>query len=112
MQAYKLQRELADGEAYVAASQQNVITVAADGVSASWNYSNDVTSGNNVVISITIDGAEIFFSEILQPGDVLESFTLPAALEAGSYNAIVASTVYVDGVVARTTRVPATIQVG
>lgn len=112
LQAYMLNRELTDGQAHVASTQGNVITVAADGVSATWNYSNDITSGNNVVISITIDEVEIYRSASLQPGEALEAFQLASALEAGSHNAVVATTVWTDGVATSTTRVPVTVQVG
>ncbi|MBQ3575003.1 MAG: hypothetical protein IJA26_05005, partial [Clostridia bacterium] len=113
LEAYMLERELADGEAHAASTLNDTITVSADGVSAQWNYINNTLSGNAVVITITLDGAEIYKSEALEPGAALNSFTLADALSAGSYEAIVATSVYdANGEYMSSTRVPVGIVVG
>ena len=113
LEAYKLERELADGEAHAASTLDDTITVDADGVTAHWNYINNTISGNAVVLTITAGDEELFVSEALKPGDVLESFTLTRALEAGSYEALVATSVTdAEGAVLSSTRVPVCIVVG
>ena len=113
LEAYKLERELADGEAHAASTLNDTIVVDADGMTAHWNYINNTISGNAVVLTISVDGEELFVSEALKPGDALESFSLTRALEAGSYEALVATSVTdAEGAILSSTRVPVSIQVG
>ena len=111
--AYCLDRELVEGEAYTASTMGDVIRVAADGVHVEWSYTNDSISGNAVVLSILLDGEEIYRSEQLQPGESLQGFALSRALEAGSYEAVAVMRVCdAEGETVSSTRVPVTIQVG
>ena len=113
LKAYMLSRELAEGQAHTASTLDNAIVVAADGVSATWNYSNTLVSGNAVIVTITVDGAEVFASAKLNPGETLNAFTLNAALAAGSYEGVAAATVYdAAGEYVSAARIPVTVIVG
>ena len=108
-----LSRELAEGQAHLASTQDDAIVVAADGVSAAWNYSNNLVSGNAVIVTITVNDAEIFASAKLNPGEALSAFTLNTALEAGSYEGVVTATVYdAAGEYVSATRIPVAVIVG
>ena len=111
--AYRLDRELVEGEAYTASTMGDVIRVAADGVHVEWSYTNDSISGNAVVLSILLDGEEFYRSAQIQPGESVEGIALNRALSAGSYPAVAVMSVYdAEGAVVSATRVPVTIQVG
>lgn len=113
LEVYKLSRVLSAGEAYTASTLEETLVVAADGVSAQWNYTNDTISGNAVVITILVNGEEIYRSEALKPGESIAQFQLAKALEAGTYEAIAVTGVYgTDGSFVHSTRVPVAIQVG
>ena len=71
LEAYKLNRELVEGDAYTASTLGDVLAVAADGVTVEWTYTNDTISGNAVVLSIELDGEELYRSELLNPGESL-----------------------------------------
>ena len=111
--AYRLDRELVEGEAYTASTMGDVIRVAADGVHVEWSYTNDSISGNAVVLSILLDGEELYRSAQIQPGESVEGIALNRALSAGSYPAVAVMSVYdAEDAVVSATRVPVTIQVG
>ena len=112
LEAYRLDRELVEGDAYTASTLGDVLKVA-DGVRVEWSYTNDSISGNAVVLSILLDGEELYRSGRIQPGESLEGITLNRALESGSYEAVAVMSVYdAEGTVVSATRVPVTIQVG
>ena len=113
LEAYRLNRELVEGDAYTASTLGDVLKVAADGVSVEWSYTNDSISGNAVVLSILLDGEELYRSAQIQPGESLEGVALNRALEAGSYEAVAVMSVYdAEGAAVSSTRVPVTVQVG
>ena len=113
LEAYRLNRELVEGDAYTASTLGDVLKVADDGVSVEWSYTNDSISGNAVVLSILLDGEELYRSGLIQPGESLEGVALNRALEAGSYEAVaVMSVCDAEGAAVSSTRVPVTIQVG
>ena len=111
MQAYKLDREPVAGEAHLSTEVNNVIQVAADGVTADWQYANSDLSGNTADVALTVDGEAIWSGE-LKPGETLDGITLDKALEAGEYQAMVVTTVYdAAGEHQLTSRVPVTLNV-
>jgi len=113
LEAYKLERELAAGEAHTAATLENVLAVAEDGKTVTWAYTNDTISGNAVVLTIEMDGEELYRSAALQPGESLPAFELNRVLEAGSYDAVAVAAVYdAEGAFVSSARVPVGIQVG
>ena len=113
LEVYRLARELGEGEAYTASTLNGEIAVAADGTAAQWQYTNDTISGNAVVLSIELDGEEIYRSEPLKPGEDLTEFALARALEPGRYAAVAVMGVYdADGAFVSSTRVPVEISVG
>ena len=113
LEAYRLNRELTEGEAYTASTLSDVLKVADDGVTVEWSYTNDSISGNAVVLSILLDDVEFYRSGLIQPGESLEGITLSRALVNGSYEAVAVMRVCdAEGAVVSSTRVPVTIQVG
>ena len=111
MQAYKLDHAPEAGEAHLATEVNNAIQVAADGVTADWQYANSDLSGNTAAVALTVDGEAIWSGE-LTPGETLDGITLDKALEAGEYQAMVVTTVYDDaGEHQLTSRVPVTLNV-
>ena len=112
MNAYLLSRDLIDGEAHVATSAASEIRVEADGVTAAFDYTNTSVSGNTVVLTIEKDGAEIYRSESIAPGESVSEIALTEALTAGVHDAAAVTTVYnEDGSVQLTSRVPVTLNV-
>ena len=112
VEAYKLSRELTDGDAHTATSVRNVIDVAEDGVTAAWHYDNTAISRNPVVLSLQLDGETIFASEALNPGETLEEITLDKPLEPGTYQAVAVTSIYdADGELQFANRVPVTLNV-
>lgn len=110
--AYKVERAPATGEAHLSTTVDNAIEVAADGVTASWQYANSDLSGNEATIQLLLDGEAIYTSGALKPGEALEDIVLEKPLPAGSHQAIAVTTVYdKDGAPVLTTRVPVTINV-
>ena len=113
LEAYRLNRELTEGEAYTASTLSDVLKVADDGGTVEWSYPNDSISGNAVVLSILLDGEELYRSAQIQPGESVEGIALNRALSTGSYPAMAVMSVYdAEGAVVSATRVPVTIQVG
>ena len=113
LEVYRLARELSEGEAYTASTLDGEIAVAADGTTARWQYTNDAISGNDVVLSIELEGEELYRSEALKPGEGLTEFALARALEPGRYAAVAVMGVYdADGAFVSSTRVPVEICVG
>ena len=49
------------------------------------------------MISVTLDGSEIYRSDVLKPGDCIDGFTLAAPLASGTYDAVVCTEIYADG---------------
>ena len=112
LEAYRVQRDPASGEAHIATAVDNAIEVDADGVTATWQYANSDLSGNAATLSLVLDGEEIYKSGALKPGDVIDSITLEKPLEAGTYQAMAVTTVYDDkGEAQLTSRVPVTLNV-
>ena len=107
LQAYSLSRELTDGEAHAAATLAGEIAIDADGKTARWRYSNDLLSGNEVVLSIEMDGEELYRSEALAPGEAIEQFELSRALEPGEQILTAVTNIYApDGAFLSATRIP------
>ena len=112
LEAYRVQRDPASGEAHIATAVDNAIAVDADGVTATWQYANSDLSGNAATLSLVLDGEEIFKSAALKPGETLETITLDKKLEPGAYKALAVTTVYDEaGEAQLTTRVPVTLNV-
>ena len=112
LEAYLLSRELIDGEAYIRTDAGSVIAIESDGVTGVWSYVNSTISGNTVVLSITLDGEELFRSAPIAPGESLEGIELNRALTAGSHEAVAVTTVQdADGSVQCATRMPVVLEV-
>ena len=112
LEAYRVKRDPASGEAHIATAVENAIEVAPDGVTATWQYSNSDLSGNAATLTLVLDGEEIYKSEALKPGEVIESITLAKPLAPGAYDALAVTTVYDEsGEVQLTSRVPVTLNV-
>ena len=112
LQAYRISRDLADGEAMTSTGAMEVIHVAGDGVTGAWSYTNGTLSGNAVELSIELDGVEIYRSELLEPGDSLAEIALSEPLTAGTHEAVAVTTVYGDdGEAQFASRVPVLIEV-
>ena len=112
MTAYKVEHEPESGEAHLSTAVDNVIQVAADGVTGQWQFVNSELSGNSATISLTLDGETLYTSKALKPGEALESITLEKPLAPGAYKALAVSTVYdKSGEVQLVTRVPVTLNV-
>lgn len=107
IRAYLLSRELQDGEAHSASAIDNEIHIAADGVSAVWNYANTSASGNAVILSVMLEDKTIYTSQLLQPGETIESFTLEEPLSPGEYEGVAITGIYDEaGNALFTNRVP------
>lgn len=112
LEAYLLSRDLTDGEAHTATTADSVIAIASDGVTGAWNYANQIVSGNTVVLSIVLDGAEIYRSEPITPGETLSEIALTTALAAGEYEATAVTAIYdADGAYLFANRIPVTLSV-
>lgn len=112
LEAYLLSRDLTDGEAHTATTADSVIAIASDGVTGAWNYANQIISGNTVVLSIVLDGAEIYRSEPITPGETLSEIALTTALAAGEYEATAVTAIYdADGAYLFANRIPVTLSV-
>ena len=109
LRVYMLARDLSEGEAYTAATLSDCIIVEAGSAHASWGYANNALSGNDVVITLEMDGEELFRSAALKPGETLDTFELNRALEVGEYEAVAIASVYRDGESVSATRVPVKI---
>lgn len=113
LEVYKLARELGAGEAYTASTLEGTLLVDADGKTVRWTYTNDTISGNTVVLTILVDGEEMYRSEALEPGASISGFELVRALEAGEHAAVAVTGVYdAEGNLLHSTRVPLEIKVG
>lgn len=113
LEVYKLARELGAGEAYTASTLEGTLLVDADGKTVRWTYTNDTISGNTVVLTILVDGEEMYRSEALEPGASISGFELVHALEAGEHAAVAVTGVYdAEGNLLHSTRVPVEIKVG
>ncbi len=112
LEAYLLERELGEGEAHSSITAATVIRIGTDGISGEWAYTNNLVSGNSVVLSIEMNGTELFRSETLAPGETLNAVRLNTALEAGSYEAVSVTAIYEeDGTYLFANRVPVTLVV-
>ena len=65
----------------------STIRIAADGVTGAWSYTNRTVSGNTVVLSLSLDGEELYRSEPLAPGEGIEQVELSRPLAPGTYAA-------------------------
>ena len=112
MEAYKLSRELTDGDAHTATSVNNQIEVAADGVTATWHYDNTAISSNPVTLSLVMDGQTIYTSGDVKPGESIDQITLDAPLAPGTYQAMAVTSIYdAEGNLQFANRVPVTLNV-
>ena len=112
VEAYRVDREPAAGEAHSATSVGNEIHVAADGVTASWDYHNTDISSNPVVLSLQVEGETVYTSQPLLPGQSVDTLTLSKPLAPGSHEGLAVSTVYdEEGNVQFANRVPVTVVV-
>ena len=112
VEAYKLSRELTDGDAHTATSVNSVIEVASDGVTAAWHYDNVAIGSNPVTLSLQLDGETLFTSGALKPGESIDEITLSRKLEPGEYQALAVTSVYDKaGELQLTNRVPVTLNV-
>lgn len=110
LEAYKLERELAAGDAHAAATLEETLNVQADGRTVRWAYTNDTISGNAVVLSIRLNDEELYTSAALQPGESLPAFELKRTLETGEYEAVAVASVYdANGEFLSATRIPVKI---
>ena len=94
LQAYSLRRELGEGEAYGAVTQEKEMLITAGKTVVHWQYVNDVRSGNEAVLSFNLDGEEIYCSGALALGKTLSGFELNRALEEGEYEVVAVARVY------------------
>lgn len=112
IEAYKLSRDLTEGDALTATSVHDTIEVDADGVSAQWHYDNTAISAKDVVLSLRMDDEVLYTSDTLKPGESIDAITLNRALTSGQYDAIAVTSVYGDdGELQFTNRVPVTLNV-
>ncbi len=112
VEAYRVQRDPASGEAHIATAVNNAIEVAEDGVTASWQYTNSDLSGNMALLSLVLDDGETVFLTNVKPGETLDGITLDKPLEPGTHQAMAVTTVVDDkGEAQLTTRVPVTLNV-
>ena len=112
VEAYKLDHAPASGEAHLSTAVDNAIEVAADGVTATWQYANSDLSGNAAMIELVLDGEKLYSSGPLKPGETIEGIVLDKPLAPGSYEATVVTTVYdADGAQQFSSRVPVTVNV-
>jgi hypothetical protein len=106
-----VEREPESGEAHLSTEVDSDIRVAADGVTAEGQYTNNDASGNTVAVTLVVDG-ETVFTRTLKPGEAIDGFTLEKPLAAGVHEAMVVTTVKDNaGENVMTTRVPVTISV-
>ena len=111
LRVYMLSRDLSDGDAYTATTLGGDIHLSTDQTQVEWNYTNNSISGNEVVISLTLDDEELFRSASLKPGESLTELTLNHALQVGTYEAVVVASVYDNGEIVSATRTPIEITV-
>lgn len=112
LQAYLLSRELTDGQAFASTDAASTIHVSADGETAVWFYTNRAISGNSVVLSVVLDGVELYRSEPVAPGERIEHFTLSEKLSAGTYSAMAVTAAQdAQGETLFSSRVPVEIEV-
>ena len=112
LEAYRLYRDLAAGEAHSATTAASVIEIAADGVTGTWNYENRDLSGNAVVLSILMGLTELYRSESIAPGERIEEIRLSQPLSAGAYEAVAVTAIYdADGNYLFANRIPVTLDV-
>ena len=112
LEAYRLYRDLAAGEAHSATTASSVIEIAADGVTGTWNYENRDLSGNAVVLSILMGQTELYRSESIAPGERIEEIRLSQPLSAGAYEAVAVTAIYdADGNYLFANRIPVTLDV-
>ena len=99
--------------ARAARAAKAAVQVANDGVTGTCSIGNDALSGNNVVISIQdMNGAELYRSEAMKPGETLNSVTLTAPQAPGAHDVMIVTTIYDDnGNIQQRTRMPAVLTV-
>ncbi len=112
LEAYLIERELGAGEAHSSTTASTTIAIAADGVTGNWDYTNNLVSGNSVVLSIVMNDTELFRSETLKPETTLSEIRLNTALEPGSYEAKAVTEIYAkDGALLFASAIPVTLEV-
>ena len=111
VEAYKLARDPANGEAHTATAVNNHIEVGADGVTAAWHYDNTAISSNPVVLKLLVDGQTVYTSRPIQPGESFDEITLDTPVAPGTYTGMAVTYVYDDqGEVQFANRVPITVE--
>ena len=112
VEAYRLNRRPENGEAHAATSMDDVIDVAADGVSAVWHFENTSVSSNPVVLTLKTDAGTVYTSQPLAPGAVIDNLTLDAPLAPGTHAGTAVSSIYdQNGALLFANRIPVTIRV-
>jgi len=98
------------GGASAALVTDDAVTVAADGVSAAYAFTNNAPG--SVVYELSIGDKVLYTSDELAPGQALEGFTLNEALAPGSYEAMLTTVSYrQDGSVLSRIMIPVSIVV-
>lgn len=110
LRAYRISRELAAGEAYTSTETVNAITIAKDGVTGIWKFTNMAISGHDVVLEIIMDDQVLYTSQPIAPGESIDTIVLNAPLATGTYDAMVFTKTYAaDGSYQSGTRTPITL---
>lgn len=110
LRAYRISRELAAGEAYTSTETVNAITIAKDGVTGIWKFTNMAISGHDVVLEIILDDQVLYTSQPIAPGESIDTIVLNAPLATGTYDAMVFTKTYAaDGSYQSGTRTPITL---
>ena len=110
-EAYRVAHEPESGEAHFSTDVDADIRVAADGVTAEWQYANRDLSGNAVEVALVLDD-ETLWSGKLQPGESIDGIILDQPLPAGEHEAMVVTTINdKSGESQMTTRMPVTVSV-
>ena len=110
LRAYRISLELAAGEAYTSTETVNAITIAKDGVTGIWKFTNMAISGHDVVLEIIMDDQVLYTSQPIAPGESIDTIVLNAPLATGTYDAMVFTKTYAaDGSYQSGTRTPITL---
>ena len=88
MRAYRIEREVSVGESHLSTQLGSVLVFDQSGLSQDVTVRNSADSANAMVFELLVDGAAVYTSEPLEPGEELTSIQLAAALEPGNYEAV------------------------
>ena len=110
LRAYRISRELTEGEAYTSTETVNAIAIAKDGVTGTWKFTNMAISGHDVVLEIVLDGQVLYTSQPIAPGESIDTIALNVPLASGTYDAMALTKTYgADGSYQSGTRTPITL---